>query len=126
MLLESGTMLAKTLSIMTNARIWRGEEAYRTATELASEESCAEQVRRRRAARWHAWLTSPECTFQDRENFERWCSDATNAAAYVAFCANLAAFPDCESGGDDETEFRQAASALASPGNPLRLQADAP
>jgi len=47
----------------------------------------------RRAARWHAWLTRPHCTFQDRENFERWCTDETNAAAYVALCRNLAFDP---------------------------------
>jgi ferric-dicitrate binding protein FerR (iron transport regulator) len=47
----------------------------------------------RRAARWHAWLTSPQCTFQDRENFERWCSDSKNAAAYVALCGHLAMDP---------------------------------
>ena len=40
----------------------------------AEDESYAEQTRRR-AARWHAWLTSPHCTLQDRENFERWCAD---------------------------------------------------
>jgi ferric-dicitrate binding protein FerR (iron transport regulator) len=47
----------------------------------------------RRAARWHAWLKSPECTFQDLENFERWCSDAKNAAAYVALCSDLVSDP---------------------------------
>jgi ferric-dicitrate binding protein FerR (iron transport regulator) len=47
----------------------------------------------RRAARWHAWLTSPHCTFQDRENFERWCSDSKNAAAYLALCGHLAFEP---------------------------------
>jgi len=47
----------------------------------------------RRAARWHAWLTSPQCTFQDRENFQRWCSDSKNAAAYVALCTHLALDP---------------------------------
>ena len=67
--------------------------AYRAVTELAVDANSAEQARRR-AARWHAWLKSPECTFQDRENFERWCSDATNAAAYVALCSDLAAGPE--------------------------------
>jgi ferric-dicitrate binding protein FerR (iron transport regulator) len=47
----------------------------------------------RRAARWHAWLKSPECTFQDLENFERWCRDSKNAAAYVALCGDLVSNP---------------------------------
>jgi ferric-dicitrate binding protein FerR (iron transport regulator) len=47
----------------------------------------------RRAARWHAWLKSPQCTNQDLENFERWCSDTKNAAAYVALCGDLASDP---------------------------------
>jgi len=47
----------------------------------------------RRAARWHAWLTSPECTFQDRENFERWCSKPKNAAAYHELCRHLSLAP---------------------------------
>jgi ferric-dicitrate binding protein FerR (iron transport regulator) len=47
----------------------------------------------RRAARWHAWLTSPQCTFQDRENFERWCSEPKNAAAYHALCRHLSLAP---------------------------------
>jgi ferric-dicitrate binding protein FerR (iron transport regulator) len=47
----------------------------------------------RRAARWHAWLTSPQCTFQDRENFERWCSEPKNAAAYHALCRHLSLSP---------------------------------
>lgn len=110
---------------MSNKRVWRTGEAYRSATELAGEESCAEQVRRRRAARWHAWLTSPECTFQDRENFERWCSDAMNAAAYVALCGNLAAFPERASGAAEERAFAQAVYALATSGDNLRLEADA-
>lgn len=110
---------------MTNKRVWRTGEAYRAATELSGEESCAEQVRRRRAARWHAWLTSPECTFQDRENFERWCSDAMNAAAYVALCGNLAAFPERASRAGDESAFAQAAYALAASGDSRQLPADA-
>ena len=52
------------------------------------DESSEEQALRR-AARWYAWLKSPECTFQDRENFERWCSDATNAAAYATLFGDL-------------------------------------
>ena len=108
---------------MTNRRVRRTGEAYRAATELAGEESCVEQVRRRRAARWHAWLTSPECTFQDRENFERWCRDAMNAAAYAALCGNLAALPD-RADEADENAFAQAAYALA-PADRPRLRADA-
>ena len=107
---------------MTNARIWRTGEAYRAATDLPSEETCAEQVLRRRAARWHAWLKSPECTFQDRENFERWCRDATNAAAYAALCANLAALPDLT---DDDAFAAPSAGVLAAPGSSLRFGADA-
>jgi hypothetical protein len=56
---------------------------------------------RRRAARWHRWLKSPQCTLQDRENFERWCSDATNAAAYVALCGDLAVGPELAEAGDE-------------------------
>lgn len=110
---------------MSNERVWRTGEAYRAATELAAEEGCVEQVRRRRAARWHAWLTSPECTFQDRENFERWCGDEMNAAAYAALCANLAAFPDRGNEADAENAFAQAAYALAPAGDRPRLRADA-
>lgn len=114
---------------MSNERVWRRGEVCRAGPELAAEESCLEQARRR-AARWHAWLKSPECTFQDRENFERWCSDATNAAAYVALCGNLAAVPDRAGLADradlagEESLFGQAARALASTGD-LRLQTDA-
>jgi ferric-dicitrate binding protein FerR (iron transport regulator) len=57
---------------------------------------------RRRAARWHAWLKSPECTLQDRENFERWCSDPANAAAYVTLCGGLAWAPELASDFADE------------------------
>lgn len=110
---------------MSNERVWRTGEAYRAAAELAAEEESSLEQARRRAARWHAWLTSPECTFQDRENFERWCSDATNAAAYVALCGNLAAFPDRDGGAPEASLLEQAASALGSPGGHLRLQADA-
>jgi ferric-dicitrate binding protein FerR (iron transport regulator) len=55
--------------------------AYGTAAERAVERSRVEQACRR-AARWYDWLKSPECTFQDRENFRRWCADPMNAAAY--------------------------------------------
>ena len=110
---------------MSNRRVWRTGEAYRAATELAGEEGCVEQVRRRRAARWHAWLTSPECTFQDRENFERWCSDALNAAAYATFCGNLATFPGRGNEADDDSAFAHAAYALGPTGDRPRLRADA-
>jgi ferric-dicitrate binding protein FerR (iron transport regulator) len=66
-----------------------------TALGTAADASYAEQTRRR-AARWHAWLKSPECTLQDRENFERWCADPVNAAAYVTVCGGLAWAPDLE------------------------------
>jgi ferric-dicitrate binding protein FerR (iron transport regulator) len=56
---------------------------------------------RRRAARWHRWLKSPQCTLQDRENFERWCSDPTNAAAYVALCGDLAEGPELAAEADE-------------------------
>jgi ferric-dicitrate binding protein FerR (iron transport regulator) len=91
--------------------------AYRNAAELAAD-SGNEQARRR-AARWHAWLKSPECTSQDRENFERWCSDATNAAAYVALCSDLAMDPELAAGSD----FSFAAHAFATPAH-WRLEAE--
>jgi hypothetical protein len=73
-----------------------------TALRSAADASYAEQTRRR-AARWHAWLKSPECTVQDRENFERWCTDPLNAAAYVALCGGLAYAPELASDfGDDD------------------------
>jgi ferric-dicitrate binding protein FerR (iron transport regulator) len=65
----------------------------RIAIGTAADAGYAEQTRRR-AARWHAWLKSPECTLQDRENFERWCADPANAAAYVALCGGLAWAPE--------------------------------
>jgi ferric-dicitrate binding protein FerR (iron transport regulator) len=74
---------------------------------------------RRRAARWHAWLKSPECTFQDRENFERWCADVTNAAAYVEFCGDLAAVTELAGDGDGYSE-----QVLTSFGRSPRLEAD--
>lgn len=80
-------MLAKPVA-MTNRLVWRDGGVYRAATEVAMDESSEEQALRR-AARWYAWLKSPECTFQDRENFARWCSDATNAAAYVTLFGDL-------------------------------------
>jgi ferric-dicitrate binding protein FerR (iron transport regulator) len=80
---------------MSNKR-WRDGDVYRAATELAVDESSEEQALRR-AARWYAWLKSPECTFQDRENFERWCRDETNAAAYVTLFGDLAGAIELES-----------------------------
>ena len=85
-------MLAK-IPAMTSRR-HTDHYAYRSVTELTVDANSAEQARRRRAARWHAWLKSPECTFQDRENFERWCGDVANAAAYAALCSDLAAGPE--------------------------------
>jgi ferric-dicitrate binding protein FerR (iron transport regulator) len=75
---------------------------YGTAIGTPADAGYAEQTRRR-AARWHAWLKSPECTLQDRENFERWCTDPVNAAAYVALCGGLAWAPELVSDfADDE------------------------
>jgi len=93
------------------------------ATELPLDESYAEQARRR-AVRWHVWLKSPECTFQDRENFQRWCSDVTNAAAYVELCGDLTASPDLVSESDDDG-FGYGAHALASPLGMAQSEADA-
>jgi hypothetical protein len=123
----SGMMLAKFRG-MTSSRVWRNGETYRAAAELAIEENSWEQARRR-AARWRAWLTSPECTLQDRENFERWRSDETNAAAYEALCAGLA-----EPSLADASAFARAACAVAaarehapaSSKTEIRLRADAP
>jgi ferric-dicitrate binding protein FerR (iron transport regulator) len=95
--------------------------AYRAASELAVEANGAEQARRR-AARWHAWLKSPECTFQDRENFERWCSDADNAAAYVALYGDLAAVPGPRP--LDGSGFDYAARAFAATAHLPRLEAE--
>lgn len=111
-------MLAKPKG-MTSTRE-RDDCAYRSAGELALD--AAEQARRR-AARWHAWLKSPECTFQDRENFERWCSDATNAAAYVALCGDLAVGPELAAEAADENGFDCAAYAFA-PMHLPRLEAE--
>jgi ferric-dicitrate binding protein FerR (iron transport regulator) len=92
-------------------------EVYGTVGDGAGDESYAEQTWRR-AARWHAWLKSPQCTFQDRENFERWCADVTNAAAYVALCGDLAAVPDLP--GEGEYADHAPAALVHSP----RLEAD--
>jgi ferric-dicitrate binding protein FerR (iron transport regulator) len=89
------------------------------AANVAEDETFAEQARRR-AARWHAWLKSPECTFQDRENFERWCADVANAAAYVEFCGDLAAATGLAGDGDDGYSEH----VLASFGRSPRLEAD--
>ena len=96
---------------------------YRSATELTLDESYAEQARRR-AARWHAWLKSPECTFQDRENFERWCSDVANAAAYVALCGDLAAPPELMAESAEDEGFGFDVHALPSPRALARSEAD--
>lgn len=98
---------------MTIQHVLEGS-VYRAATDVTVDESYAEQARRR-AARWHAWLKSPDCTFQDRENFERWCSDVTNAAAYVELCGDLAAPPDLVAESSDDEGFGFAAHALPSP-----------
>jgi ferric-dicitrate binding protein FerR (iron transport regulator) len=67
---------------MDTGGLWQDRSAYRAAAELAVDEDRAAQARRR-AARWHAWLKSPECTPQDRENFEFWRRQhALNAAAF--------------------------------------------
>ena len=95
---------------------------YRAAPP-AEDESYAEQTRRR-AARWHAWLTSPHCTLQDRENFERWCADPTNATAYVAFCGDLAALPELAIDPSEDSDLDYGAHAFALPSNPPRLEAD--
>jgi ferric-dicitrate binding protein FerR (iron transport regulator) len=75
--------------------------SYGPALVTAADPSVADQTRRR-AARWHSWLTSPECTPQDRENFERWCTDPDNAAAYVALCGGLAFAPEPASDFDGD------------------------
>lgn len=74
---------------------------YSTANGTLADPGYAEQTRRR-AARWHAWLKSPQCTLQDRENFERWCTDPVNAAAYVALCGGLAWAPELVSDFADD------------------------
>jgi hypothetical protein len=75
--------------------------SYGTELGTAVDASYTEQTRRR-AARWHAWLKSPECTLQDRENFERWCTEPMNAAAYVALCGGLAWAPELASDFEDD------------------------
>jgi ferric-dicitrate binding protein FerR (iron transport regulator) len=97
--------------------------AYRAASELAVEANSADQARRR-AARWHAWLKSPECTFQDRENFERWCSDADNAAAYIALYGDTAAAPGPSARQLDASDFDYAARAFAAAAHLPRLEAE--
>jgi ferric-dicitrate binding protein FerR (iron transport regulator) len=89
------------------------------ATRPPADATYAEQTRRR-ALRWHAWLKSPECTLQDRENFERWCNDAANAAAYVALCGGLACGPELASEFDDDSLVPAALTPRAP-----RLDADA-
>jgi hypothetical protein len=116
----SGTMLAKTVSM--DSRDTAREAYFYEPTNRAVDEGCAEQARRR-AARWHAWLKSPECTFQDRENFERWCADEGNAAAYVAWCGDLAAVPECANGLAEEVG-RCCADVFTLSVNPSQLEAD--
>jgi hypothetical protein len=89
----------------------------------AEDESYAEQARRR-AARWHAWLTSPHCTLQDRENFERWCADPTNATAYVSFCGDLAAVPELAIESEGVGDLEYGARAFPLPLSSPRLEAD--
>ena len=117
----SGTMLAKPVS-MDSRHTAREAYIYREADRVV-DESYAEQARRR-AARWHTWLKSPECTLQDRENFERWCSDETNAAAYVAWCGDLAAVPEFATGLAEESSRCCAADLFTLSVNPSRLEAD--
>jgi hypothetical protein len=61
---------------------------------------------------------------QDRENFERWCSDATNAAAYVALCGDLAVSPELVAATDEDLGFGPAARVFASPAHLPRLEAE--
>jgi hypothetical protein len=86
----TGTPLAQ-VARMTQRRSRRDGRVYRAVTALAIIDEDCEAQARRRAARWHSWLTSSECTFQDRKNFERWCRHPTNAAAYEALCRELGA-----------------------------------
>ena len=117
----SGTMLAKP-RVMDSRHTAQESYVYAEATNRSVDESCAEQARRR-AARWYAWLKSPECTFQDRENFERRCADETNAAAYVALCGDLAAVPEFAPRPAEESG-RCAAHAPAFPVGWARLETD--
>jgi ferric-dicitrate binding protein FerR (iron transport regulator) len=99
---------------------------YRAVTELAVDEDCAAQARRR-AARWHAWLSSPNCTLQDRENFERWCSDATNATAYRALMRELEAGTDFASGFSEKSDgvpYASHSAFVSRVDTPSRQQAD--
>ena len=100
-----------------------GLMVYRATAEVDEDESYVEQTRRR-AARWHAWLKSPHCTFPERENFERWCADPANAAAYVAFCGDLAALPEIALEPQDGSELEYGAPAFAVPRDSARLEAD--
>ena len=79
---------------------------------------------RRRAARWHRWLKSPQCTLQDRENFERWCSDPVNAAAYVALCGDLALGPELADADLDEFGYDAGARLFATHARMHRLEAE--
>jgi ferric-dicitrate binding protein FerR (iron transport regulator) len=101
---------------MSTVRTWCEGFGYRAATERAVDETSVDQARRR-AARWYAWLKSPECTFQDRENFERWRQDPANAAAYRAL---LLAY------GVDDEDVVHHEPRLALPFDTARLEADPP
>jgi ferric-dicitrate binding protein FerR (iron transport regulator) len=118
----TGTMLALIPS-MTDRRIDAEVCRFRAATDLAPDEDCAAQARRR-AARWYAWLTSPDCTLQDRENFERWCSDPTNAAAYAALMRELEAVTGFTSGKIGDSVRYTSRSALVSRVGASSQQAD--
>jgi hypothetical protein len=80
---------------------------------------------RRRAARWYAWLTSPYCTAQDRENFARWRRDADNAAAFEALLQEAGAFPGFGNAILDLNDARLSGSAIphyVSPARGRRLE----
>jgi hypothetical protein len=98
----------------------RKGDVCRAAVSVTVDETTAEQARRR-AARWYAWLKSPECTFQDRENFERWRADVSNAAAYVAFCDELTTDADLADGREGRD---YAANGYVSFVHSPRLEAD--
>jgi hypothetical protein len=89
--------------------------AYAHGTAIGTADSSYAEHTRRRAARWHAWLKSSECTLQDRENFERWCTDPVNAAAYVALCGSLAFAPELADADELDADFVRAAPLPPNP-----------